>query len=95
MKIDEAMKKNINEYPTWTAVYDVDEYHRCCSFIGGLVEVTKALETRKQSKTELEAGIKALSKEIADNKKENPENESKALVAEREKLQLLLGSAPQ
>lgn len=93
--IEQAMAtKDIADYPTWSAVYDVDEYHRRCSFIAGLIEVTKALDTRKESRSQLLLRIQLLNNQITANKAINVGYDPKSLMTEIEKLQVLLSSAP-
>lgn len=93
--IEQALTtKNIEDYSAWAAVYDVDEYHRRCSFITGLVEVTKALDTRKESRSQLLLRIQMLNAQITSNKTTRADYDSKPLMVEIEKLQVLLSSAP-
>ncbi|XVJ71502.1 MAG: hypothetical protein HEQ39_19310 [Rhizobacter sp.] len=87
--------KSLAEYPVWVAIYDVDEYHRRCSFITGLIEVTKALETRKETKGQVLQRIQLLTNQVAANKALNAAYDPKSLVSEIEKLQLQLITAPE
>ncbi|WP_374500096.1 hypothetical protein [Zoogloea sp.] len=86
--------KDIASYPVWTAIYDIDEYHRRCSFINGLVEVTRALDTRKESRAQLLFRIQVLKNQLSSNKSLDSSYDPKALMTEIEKLQVLLSSAP-
>jgi len=81
------------EYPVWAAIYDVDEYHRRCSFITGLIEVTKALESRKETKGQILQRIQFINKQVDDNNNRKEANQQ--LIDERNKLQLMLSTAPE
>jgi hypothetical protein len=91
----ELSTKALADYTTWGAVYDVDEYHRRCSFITGLVEVTKALDTRKESRYQLVARIQLIKNQITDNKVINAGYDPTPLMTEIEKMQVQLATAPE
>lgn len=95
-----SILKNLGEsaknYPTWSAIYDVAEYHRRCSFISGMVEITKALENRKESTEEINYRIQLLRNQISENKNHFGKNYKPGpnLKSRIEALQTLLFTAP-
>ena len=93
--IEAAMGRDLARYSVWAAIFDVDEYHRRCSFIVGVAEVTQALENRKESKAEVKSRIELLRREIAANAAMSPKLSSPRLLGELEKLQLQLSTAPE
>lgn len=91
----QASEKQLDAYPVWAAIYDVDEYHRRCSFISGMIEVTKALENRKESQSQLRAHIAHLREEINASVRSNPAYNRAAIDDKVLELQKLLATAPE
>lgn len=59
LKDDESAKA----YSIHKLLYDIDYYHQQCSFMVGMVEVTKALDNRKPTQTEIKEQIAFLESE--------------------------------
>jgi len=61
--IIELGMKNDNYDPS-IAIVDLIAYHDSCSMMAGLVEVTKSLDNRKQSKNEIDRDIEFINKQL-------------------------------
>lgn len=55
-----GFEKSLSDYSVQEALRDIQEYHRRCSFYYGLLEISKSLEQRKKSKSEIDRDIENL-----------------------------------
>lgn len=93
--IESRMKDlNISKYSIMDGLRDIEEYHQSCSFIVGILEVSKALENRKKNEGELINKIKLLRDEIKKNKELVADYDSKIIMNKIEQLELELSNAP-
>jgi hypothetical protein len=74
---------NQSNYSAYQMLYDLDYYHQQCSFMVGMVEITKALENRKATRSDIQEQIKFLQDQL-----KNPNSNAGLLKSELEKLQL-------
>jgi hypothetical protein len=58
---DEAAATN---YSAYQLIYDIDYYHQQCSFMVGMIEVSKALENRKPTKADIKQNIEFLQSQL-------------------------------
>lgn len=66
--ISKGMRNNLESYSVKEGLRDIYNYQNRCSFYYGLLEVTKALEDRKRSKSEVEDMISRLKSQRDDLK---------------------------
>ncbi len=66
--IENGMLKPLKEYSIKEGLRDIQEYHRRCSFYYGVLEVTKSLDERLMSKSEIDAEMSQLRANISASK---------------------------
>jgi hypothetical protein len=87
-----GMNSSFEDYSVKKGLRDIYNYQNRCSFYYGLLEVTKALDQRKRSKSEIEDMISRL--EIQGNKLKARGGNDSEINKRIEKLVLELDSAP-
>jgi len=89
------LTENIKEYSTQQGLRDVYNYQNRCSFYYGLLEITKALEERKPTKSEILNSISLLKTQLADDKENELQLNVTKIKEHIEALALDLEHAPQ
>ncbi len=79
-----------SSYSAYQMLYDIDYYHQQCSFMVGMVEITKALENRKPTQSDIKEQIKFVEQQL-----KSPNSNTEVLKGELEKLQLEYKNATQ
>lgn len=57
-------EQSAENYSAYQLIYDIDYYHQQCSFMVGMMEVSKALENRKPTKADIKQNIEFLQSQL-------------------------------
>ena len=92
-----GMKSSTTDYPIEMAIQQINEYHQSCSFVNGIEVISKSIQQRQKTKSQIQSEMEYVKEQIKSNSASGASSgiPNTDLVRELTNLQTLYLSAPQ